>query len=130
MGLHSDIQQEDPKIVVDFIETDFTPLKSSLMEHCQEWQRKLTDLLQMKARNETNEILDYFDSHTKTFFSPIKDLDELKYRIQLLDESRKDDQEMESKIAPIEAKYAKLAEFEVIPPTDELDKKAQMRPAM
>eukprot|EP00928_Gymnodinium_smaydae_P048232 TRINITY_DN3222_c2_g2_i2.p1 TRINITY_DN3222_c2_g2~~TRINITY_DN3222_c2_g2_i2.p1 ORF type:complete len:3935 (+),score=1014.18 TRINITY_DN3222_c2_g2_i2:1731-11807(+) len=37
---------------------------------------------------------------------------------------------MENRIAPVEAKYAKLAEFEVIPPDDELQKKAQLRPAM
>merc|ERR1711963_461479 len=103
--VYSDIQQEDPKVVVDFIETDFTALKNSLMEHCQQWQHKLTDLLQMKARNETNEILDYFENHTATFFSPIKDLEELKHRIQLLDDCRRDDQDMENKIAPIEAKY-------------------------
>ncbi|OLP74504.1 hypothetical protein AK812_SmicGene45933, partial [Symbiodinium microadriaticum] len=45
--------------------------------------------------------------------------DQLKTRIALLEQCRKDDSDMESKIKPIEDKYAKLGEFE-----------AQMRPAM
>ena len=40
-------------------------------------------------------------------------MDELKARIALLDQCRKDDEEMENKIKPIEDKYAKLQEFEV-----------------
>ena len=39
-------------------------------------------------------------------------MDELKARIALLDQCRKDDEEMENKIKPIEDKYAKLQEFE------------------
>merc|ERR1712187_984160 len=108
--VQNDIQQEDPKVVIDFIETDFTPLKNALMEHCQQWQKKLTDLLNERARGEMDQILDYFETNTKTFFSPMKDMDELKYRIQLLEQCRKDDIDMESKIAPVEAKYAKLIE--------------------
>merc|ERR1712232_674159 len=73
----------------------------------------------------------YFEANTKTLLSmPMKDMDELKSRIQLLDQCRKDDEDMENKITPIEAKYAKLAEFEVVPGDDELAKKALMRPAM
>eukprot|EP00435_Cladocopium_sp_Y103_P036812 s634_g9.t1 len=86
--VQSDIQQEDPKVVIDFIETDFQPLKNAL------------------------------------------DMDELKARIALLDQCRKDDEEMENKIKPIEDKYAKLQEFEVMPSDEELQRKAQMRPQM
>ncbi|CAK0888334.1 unnamed protein product [Prorocentrum cordatum] len=57
-------------------------------------------------------------------------MDELKARMQLLEQCRKDDETMEDKIKPIEDKYAKLQEFEVTPPDSELAKKAQMRPAM
>mmetsp|Transcript_64893 Transcript_64893/g.119431 ORF Transcript_64893/g.119431 Transcript_64893/m.119431 type:complete len:4522 (+) Transcript_64893:77-13642(+) len=129
--IQSDIQQHDPKMVVDFIETDFSPLKSALTYHCQQWQGKLTDLLNENARTEMHKVLEYFDNNTKTLLSlPMKDMDELKYRINLLDQCRKEDEDMENRISPIEAKYAKLAEFEVVPPDEELVKKAQMRPAM
>ncbi|CAE8702622.1 unnamed protein product, partial [Polarella glacialis] len=128
--VQSDIQQEDPKVVFTFIETDFTPLKNALMDHCQQWQRKLTDLLNENARTEMTKLLEYFDTNTKIFYSEIKDMDELKNRVHLLESSRKDDEDMENKIAPIEAKYAKLAEFEVVPHDEELARKALMRPAM
>ena len=39
-------------------------------------------------------------------------MDALKARIALLEQCRKDDEEMENKIKPIEDKYAKLQEFE------------------
>ena len=50
--VQTDIQQEDPKVVIDFIETDFQPLKNALVDHCQQWQKKLTDLLNENARTE------------------------------------------------------------------------------
>lgn len=46
--------------------------------------------------------MEYFDSNTKTFHSEISDMDELKNRIALLEQCRKDDAEMENKIKPIE----------------------------
>ena len=75
-------------------------------------------------------MLEYFDTNTKTFHSEIEDMDELKSRIALLEQCRKDDADMENKIKPIEEKYAKLAEFEVQPSDEELQQKAQMRPRM
>jgi len=128
--VQSDIQQEEPKVVIDFIETDFQPLKNALVDHCQQWQKKLTDLLNENARTEMNRLLEYFDNNTKTFHSEINDMDELKTRIALLDQCRADDAEMEQKIEPIEAKYLKLAEFEVVPSDEEMQRKAQMRPQM
>merc|ERR1712087_912283 len=53
-----------------------------------------------------------------------------KRRVALLDQCRKEDSEMENRIKPVEDKYAKLAEFEVIPPDEELNRKAQLRPEM
>ena len=40
------------EVVIDFIETDFQPLKNALVDHCQKWQKKLTDLLNENARTE------------------------------------------------------------------------------
>merc|ERR1712194_546903 len=87
--VQGDIQQEDPKVVIDFIETDFTPLKNTLMDHCQQWQRKLTDLLNENARTEMDNILQHFEANTATFFAPMNDTDDLKARIQLLEQCRK-----------------------------------------
>merc|ERR1712187_841761 len=87
--VQSDIQQEDPKVVIDFIETDFTPLKNTLMDHCQQWQKKLTDLLNENARTEMDTILQFFETNTKTFFTPMNTIDDLKERIQLLEQCRK-----------------------------------------
>ena len=42
------------QVVIDFIETDFQPLKNALVDHCQKWQKKLTDLLNENARTEMN----------------------------------------------------------------------------
>eukprot|EP00403_Amphidinium_massartii_P034765 CAMPEP_0178446682 /NCGR_PEP_ID=MMETSP0689_2-20121128/40951_1 /TAXON_ID=160604 /ORGANISM="Amphidinium massartii, Strain CS-259" /LENGTH=257 /DNA_ID=CAMNT_0020071557 /DNA_START=54 /DNA_END=823 /DNA_ORIENTATION=- len=78
-----------------------------------------------------NKILEYFETNSKIFMQqPIKDMEELKFRMQLLDQCRKDDEEMEGKISPIEAKYAKLAEFDVVPEESELSRKNQMRVSM
>merc|ERR1712139_255422 len=96
--VQSDIQQEEPKVVIDFIETDFTPLKLALTQH---WQGKLTDLLNENARAEMNKLIEYFDNNTKILVhTPMKDWEDLKSRIELLDQCRKDDEDMENKISP------------------------------
>ncbi|CAK9054035.1 Dynein axonemal heavy chain 2 (Axonemal beta dynein heavy chain 2) (Ciliary dynein heavy chain 2) [Durusdinium trenchii] len=82
-----------------------------------------------------NRLLEYFDSNTKTFHSEISDMDELKNRIALLEQCRKDDAEMENKIKPIEDARPVLHETlgfgsEVVPSDEELQRKAQMRPQM
>jgi hypothetical protein len=42
------------QVVIDFIETDFAPLKNALVGPCHKWQKKLTDLLNENARTEMN----------------------------------------------------------------------------
>ena len=92
--MQNEIQQKDPKVAVDFIETDFTPLKNALIKHCQDWQSKLINLLNERARNDMQERLDYFETNTRIFKTePLKDMDELKFRINLLEQCRKDNEE-------------------------------------
>ena len=45
------------KLNIVFIETDFTSLKSSLVEHCQQWQSKLTGLLDVLRHGKLGMIL-------------------------------------------------------------------------
>ena len=100
------------------------------MEHCQQWQAKLTGLLNSNALRDLNALLEYFDTNSNILTTPPKNLDELKDRLHLLDKCQKDEKEMETRIQPIEDQYAKLAEFEVIPPDEETSKKNSMRPQL
>ena len=92
--VQNEIQQKDPKTALDFIETDFTPLRNALINHCQDWQSKLINLLNERAQTDMRERLDHPETNTRVFKTePFKDMDELKLRIDLLEQCRKDNEE-------------------------------------
>jgi dynein heavy chain len=126
--VQADIQQEEYKLVIGFIETDFQLLKHALVEHCVQWQGKLQGLLNQQALKELNTVLEYFEQNSVVLLQTPKDFDELKARIKLMDSCKKDVQTMEDRFKPIEDMYAKLAEFEVVPTEEEVAKKSAMRP--
>ncbi|KAF4714822.1 hypothetical protein FOZ63_014430, partial [Perkinsus olseni] len=55
--LQMDIQQQEFKVVVDFIDADFTHLMNELIKHCQQWHAKLTELLHQNAKEQLDSLL-------------------------------------------------------------------------
>ncbi|CEL98551.1 unnamed protein product [Vitrella brassicaformis CCMP3155] len=128
--VQSDIQQEEFKVTICFIEADFTLLKQALVQHCQQWQSKLTGLLNQNALKELNALLDYFQINSKTLLEAPKTLDELRHHLTLFDKCKADIPSLEDRIQPVEDQYAKLAEFDVQVGDDEEAMKKSLRPAL
>ncbi|CDI82515.1 hypothetical protein EPH_0040020 [Eimeria praecox] len=57
----SDIQQEESKTVICFLETDFTQLKQSLLEQCHMKRTSFTAYLHESARKEQHAVFDFIE---------------------------------------------------------------------
>lgn len=47
----NNIEQENTVLAIQFVTLDCSPLKASLVQHCNEWQARLTQLLNHMASN-------------------------------------------------------------------------------
>ena len=52
------VQQEETLFNIQFVRLDCSPLKSSLVQHCIEWQTKFTQLLSQIASTQLKELYD------------------------------------------------------------------------
>lgn len=52
----NNVQQEETVLNIRFVTLDCSALKSSLVQHCNEWQSKFTQLLSRIASNRLKEI--------------------------------------------------------------------------
>lgn len=52
----SSVQQEETVLNIQFVMLDCSPLKSSLVQHCNEWQTKFTQLLSDMASMRLKEL--------------------------------------------------------------------------
>lgn len=50
------VQQEETVVNIQFVMLDCSPLKSSLVQHCNEWQTKFTQLLSHMASTRLQEL--------------------------------------------------------------------------
>ncbi|CAD7941177.1 unnamed protein product [Amoebophrya sp. A25] len=124
-----DIQQEDTKTVIGFLETDFSLLKAALTEHCVEWQKKLTGLLNENALRDMDALYKYFADTSVIVLHPPENLNELRDGFQLLTKSQNILEDTRDRIEPIEAMYAKLTEFDVAVSEEETARKNNLRAA-
>ncbi|EER11305.1 hypothetical protein Pmar_PMAR018114, partial [Perkinsus marinus ATCC 50983] len=128
--LQLDIQQEEYKVIIDFIHADFAQLKNELIKHCQQWREKLTDLLHDRAKQQLDSILGYFTSNSKILLSTPRNFDQLRERIHLLDTCSNDIGSMDDRIKPVEDMYQALADFDVATSDVETARKMSMRPRL
>eukprot|EP00392_Amoebophrya_sp_AT5.2_P008786 g8814.t1 len=127
--IQMDIYQEDTKTVIGFLETDFSSLKAALTEHCIDWQKKLTGLLNDNAIRDMNALYQYFADTSVVVLKVPENLNELRDGVALLTQSQNVLEATEARIGPIEAMYQKLAEFDVAVAEEEIAQKTNLRVA-
>eukprot|EP00919_Chromeraceae_sp_WS-2016_P005632 GHVR01013171.1.p1 GENE.GHVR01013171.1~~GHVR01013171.1.p1 ORF type:complete len:2258 (+),score=491.25 GHVR01013171.1:121-6894(+) len=126
----TEIQSQDAKYVVCFVEADFMPLKKSLVGHCIEWVQQLTGLLNKNAINETNELLNYFHTNAKILTEPPKSMNDLRMKLDLFSRCQNEITSLEGRMQTVEDIYAKLAEFDVQVSETETARNASLRPQL
>ena len=123
-----DIQAEDPAHTVSFIRIDCNALKGSLVQHCVQWQQKLTTLLHRNATSELYALHDYIDNHTSSLEKPPTDLVQLSGGIGLVTTLKQETEDTKGRFDPIEDTYKCLDKFDVHVSDEEKEKLESLRP--
>jgi dynein heavy chain len=108
-----DIQQEEHSRSINFIQIDCTLLKTSLVDHCVQWQNKLTTLLNRNALDQLQGIHNMFSKTTAKLQETPQNLDNLSDSLNTLHEMQKRGPETSQKFAPLMEMYATLQKFDV-----------------
>ncbi|CAI5672498.1 unnamed protein product [Oreochromis niloticus] len=109
----SSVQQEETVLNIQFVMLDCSPLKSSLVQHCNEWQTKFTQLLSDMASMRLKELhASLHDSASRLEKSP-QTLAELSESQKLLETLQSNLAKTEAQIPVIHEQFAILDKYEV-----------------
>uniref|UniRef100_A0A4W5S1A9 Uncharacterized protein n=1 Tax=Hucho hucho TaxID=62062 RepID=A0A4W5S1A9_9TELE len=109
----NNVQKEETVLSVQFVLLDCAPLKFSLVQHCNEWQGKFTQLLSLMASTRLKELHIFLQENALRLSQPPQSLVELGESLKLLETLQGDLQKIESQIPPIHEQFAILEKYEV-----------------
>jgi dynein heavy chain len=126
-GLQEDIQSEDRARTVRFISVNCVQLKTSLVAHCLEWQKRLMTLLHSNASTELQSLHDLFVSTSEALMKEPANLDELGAGLDLLAKMKKDSPSIEARFEPLNDMFRTLNKFDVPLPEEEKEQLEALR---
>ncbi|XP_071333968.1 dynein axonemal heavy chain 2 [Trachinotus anak] len=107
------VQQEETVLNIGFVMLDCSPLKSSLVQHCSEWQTKFTQLLSRMASTRLKELYASLHDNANRLRQPPRTLVELGESLKLLETLQGDLAKTEAQIPLIHEQFAILDKYEV-----------------
>jgi dynein heavy chain len=127
----AEVQAGNYDYTINFIKIDCTRLKAALVTHCQQWQNKLTSLLNKSALAQLSELHSMFKETTDRLAEKPGNLGHLSDSLLLLEQRKKDADagQIKSQFGPLEEKYATLLKFDVQATDAELSMVATLRTA-
>ncbi|XP_076145705.1 dynein axonemal heavy chain 2 [Alosa pseudoharengus] len=109
----NNVQKEETVLSVQFVLLDCALLKFSLVQHCNEWQGKFTQLLSLMASTRLRELHASLQDNARRLSQPPQTLVELADSLKLLETVQGDLGKMENQILPIHEQFAILEKYEV-----------------
>ncbi|VDL84400.1 unnamed protein product [Schistocephalus solidus] len=100
-------------VTVRFLQLDFSLLKNAIAAHCRDWQVRLTNLLMDMTVDSLNGIYDYMATMQEKLAQIPQTLEELVSGINLLEEVKKEQDDIQAKFVPLEEQFAILDKCEV-----------------
>ncbi|XP_028992315.1 dynein axonemal heavy chain 2 isoform X2 [Betta splendens] len=107
------VQQEETVVNIQFVMLDCSPLKSSLVQHCNEWQTKFTELLSHMASTRLKELHVSLQDNANRLRQPPQTLAELGDSLKLLETLQGNLARTEAQIPLIHDQFAILDKYEV-----------------
>nr|XP_020476144.1 LOW QUALITY PROTEIN: dynein heavy chain 2, axonemal [Monopterus albus] len=107
------VQQEETVQNIWFVMLDCSPLKSSLVQQCSEWQARFTQLLSHMASTRLQELHASLQDNANRLGQPPQTLAELGDRLKLLETLKGDLAKTEAQISLIHEQFAILDKYEV-----------------
>ena len=120
--LAEEVNAEDQITNMLFLRIDCSPLKASLLSHCEGWVDKFTGLLNTTALTELNDLYHYFDSNSAILSEPPKNLEQLADNVNLHKRLIAEKDDTEARFQPMKDRYKLLEKFEVPVTEEELAK--------
>ncbi|XP_074657783.1 dynein axonemal heavy chain 2-like [Tubulanus polymorphus] len=109
----NNVQTQETILNIQFVLLDCSPLKYSILGHCQEWQNKFTTLLREIATSRLKELHEYLKTNAENVSKPPQTLDELGESLNLLDNLNGSLSEVEGKFQPLHDQFSILHKYEV-----------------
>lgn len=110
-SLESSIQKERSSIVIDFIQLNFSSLKSSLVAHSVEFREKLLGLLKKNTTSKVHSLLKFYEININELSKPIHSIEDLRNLSALVDNVEKKSVESDNDFAPLEKAFKILGRF-------------------
>ncbi|XP_066267393.1 dynein axonemal heavy chain 2-like isoform X1 [Branchiostoma lanceolatum] len=120
----NNVQKEETVLNIQFVLLDCSPLKFSLLNHCNEWQNKFTTLLSEMALATLNELHKYLKENGEKVSKHPQTLDELGDGLQLLEHLQNEVPNIEARFPPLHEQFAILEKYDV-PIDDETRQKLE-----
>eukprot|EP00163_Fabomonas_tropica_P002875 TRINITY_DN1232_c0_g1_i1.p1 TRINITY_DN1232_c0_g1~~TRINITY_DN1232_c0_g1_i1.p1 ORF type:complete len:4516 (+),score=1594.38 TRINITY_DN1232_c0_g1_i1:127-13674(+) len=111
--LQNEIQNEETITNINFIRLDCAPLKSALVAHCNEWQKRFTQLLNTNAANELQSLHNLFETSMQKMKEQPSHLDALGVSMGHVQKLQAELPDIEARFEPLHRQYQTLDKFEV-----------------
>jgi len=116
--VENNIQNQETIQTIQFILLDCSPLKFSLLGHCQEWQNKFTSLLLKLASQTLQKLVTAFEENTqKVLVAPETHFD-LENSNKLLEKLQTDLPGIQDQFEPLNNQFLVLQKYEVAIPDE------------
>ncbi|XP_076026906.1 dynein axonemal heavy chain 2 [Genypterus blacodes] len=109
----NNVQQEETVLNIRFVTLDCSVLKSSLVQHCNEWQSKFTQLLSRMTSNRLKEIHAFMHDNANRLREVPQNLADLAESLNLLESLQGDLAKTEAQIPLIHEQFGILDKYEV-----------------
>ncbi|XP_048373762.1 dynein axonemal heavy chain 2 [Sphaerodactylus townsendi] len=113
MEVANNAQKEETVLSIQFVLLDCSHLKAAVVQHCNEWQNKLTNLLKEMATPRPCCRSASTTTPSRTVSRPPQTLEELGRSLQLHETLQQDLPKTEAQIPPIHEQFAILEKYEV-----------------
>lgn len=109
----NNVQKEETIVNIQFVLLDSSPLKFSILSHCNEWQTGFTKVLKEMATSKLTELHTFMEKNSKLLRTPPENLEHLSRSITLLENLQGDLTNTEAKIPPLHEQFVILEKYEV-----------------
>ncbi|KAJ8389320.1 hypothetical protein AAFF_G00121850 [Aldrovandia affinis] len=109
----NNVQKEETVLNVQFVLLDCSLLKFSLVQHCNEWQDKFTQLLSVMASSRLQDLHCFLRDNSHRLSQPPQTLVDLGESLKLLETLQGDLVKLENQIPPIQEQFTILEKYEV-----------------
>ncbi|XP_077169770.1 dynein axonemal heavy chain 2 isoform X1 [Paroedura picta] len=113
MEVANNVQKEETVLSIQFVLLDCSHLKAAVVQHCNEWQNKLTALLKEMATARLHELHAYLQQNAADVSRPPQTLEELGRSLHLHETLQQELPKIEGQIPPVHEQFAILEKYEV-----------------